>query len=1392
MPKKYFNWKLAIVLVIGLVVLGATAYGLRKWQRSRRAEQGLVLGNKAYDQQNWEEAAKNLGRYLAVAGDDVPTLLKYADAQLNIRPLNRNNLQQAIAAYRTVLRVAKDNSEAAIGLTKLYLEMGMAGEAELIARRVLETYQSPELQKIMAIALANQRKFKEAAEQLETIIKEHPEQISAYDILGQLIERRPGDFLQEDPQFWYNEAVKNNPSSAEAYLIRGAYYLRHNDRSNALADLIRAEQEDLSNTATRLQLAEQFINANDLDKAREHLEAVQSSEPANQLLWQIWARFALRANSKSIMLNIAESGLKELSSQPWDFMPTAAELFILSGELDRADDCISKLRMKDVAPANTAFLEGLLAEQRGQLHEAVKCWYRALQLTSETTRIRLALAGTLSRSGNKQSAIQQLRTLVSEQPNFLSGRLNLVRLLSEAGNWAEAAEQARIAMQISPRSLDAALLYIQARLQLLAESPEDADTLTYRDIEDLLTRLEAATDNVLEVRLLQFQLAMQRGNYTGAEALLTELKETYPSQIKVSMAEVELLAIQDKTEQAVLMLEDIIKKFPEAVEPVRYLAILLAKQNNYEQCEKVIQNALSRIEEPIAQRRLCILQANLYRQWGQQEKEYELLNTFAQKLLNDVPIKQRLLACERVVKNPVKAQQLIDDIKTLEGDEGWQWRYEQARVWFTQSNFQDLYPQIVSLLKENLFSNPDDQASRTLLASAYERAGELRLAISTYDEALNRSPRDINLIVPAVAALYKANEYNRADEILRRVAREKLFHPELKKLELQSYLRRGELGSATDILENILASDPNNRSVCLALSLLKIRQKRFAEADELLRKLKIQEPNSLPIAAAQIEMNIHQNKSAEALLLCDEMINRLNNASSYILRGRTYSMLGRLEKAKEDFEQATALEPNNAASWAANSDFYGSTGRSDMAIDSIKKAMALEPDNLRIYKRAIPLFFVSNDRDKIREGKNILNKALTLYPEDTELKLFQVRSLLTEGTSPAIEEATNILQKITQDQPMTSDAWTLLAEVALMQGQTLKAIDITLQGLVHRPNDKSLLLLKARAEAVRSPALAIPTIKALQELEPNNVDITVLLANTYISVGEPEKAVNLLEKQIVSDGNTPDERKIKIALATALYKKGNKSESQKIFDSLYESEPNDPSPLLAQAQLLKDDQLYNQLSQEVTHWCQNHPKDTHTPITIVRDLATGEDNQAKKTAEDILRMILKNDSDCTEAMGVLAMLLQITNRSAESATIYQQIITLQPDNVIVINNLAWLLCEEQDKYQQALELAQRGLEKDPDYIDLIDTRGVAYYRLGEFDKAVQDFNRCVSLYPPQTPAMVASYFHLARALAKLGQKSQAIESLNKTLDLNDKIGGLSAKEFAEAKRLLEELSEGGR
>jgi tetratricopeptide (TPR) repeat protein len=1385
MRKVRFNWKPVIVLVISLIVLTTTVFGLRQWQRNRLAYNSLQVGLKAYENHIWQKTAANLGRYLAVNPDDVEILLKYAEAQLKIRPLKRYNIQQAAATYRSILRINRENQTATEELIGLYLQLNIPAEAELIARRYLQTNKNPTINTMLAMALAKQRKFKEAAIQLHSVIKEHPDQILAYEVLGQLAEHQGEDF-PSTVEYWFNEAVKNNPSSAKALIVRAGFYLRDRQIAAAVTDLETAEKLDLSDISVRLRLATEFANVNMLEKARWHLARIQDQNPANPALWQTWAVVALKTMSEEEMLNVAQTGLKELAPNVWDFMLKAAELFIRCGQFDQASDCLTKLKQKEIDLVTVAFLEGLLAEAQKQDHKAVLFWRRAQQLGDKSEKTHMALAMVYWRLGDRQSAILQLRTLASEQPSLFSGHYHLARLLAQTGSWAEAAEQARLASQISAANIDALLLCIRAQMQLAQSSQLDTNEQIWQEIETQMAKLKDSIGSLPEFKLLQFQLEMHRGQHAQAEKLLSDFNTDGDKSIEVAIAKIDLLIAKDKIEQAISELYNLREKFPHSVLPSRYLAILLAKHRDKTDCEKVLKEALQSIDEPVAKRDLGILLATFYNQWYQEQKAYELFTSLAKQLPSDIPIKRQLLKNDRVKKDVDYAQQLIDEIRFIEGDQGWQWRYEQANLWLAGEHFKDHYAQIITLLKKNLNANPDDQTSRTLLAETYEKAGELHLAITTYREALNRTPRDLRIIIPAVAVMYKAKEYEQADEILNRATKQNFFGPQISQLKLKSYLRKGDFSSAETILEDLMTKYPNNHTISLSLALLKMRDNKYDHAYALLNKLKAEQPDALPVTTALVELNVRQEKNEEALALCNEFIRQLGSASAYILRGKTYLMLGRNILAQKDFEQAIIIEPENVQAWISKSDFNRSMGRYDEAFEDIQKALALNPENLQIQKRFIAALLSSSKTDKFSRCREFINKALSSNPQDIELKLYKARCVLAKGTAPAIEQAQFILQKITEEQPGIADSWGQWAQIYLEQAQFGKAMDTVLRGLTYSPNDKNLLLLKARVEAARAPALAIPTLKLLNDSEPNNAKMTMELAKTYVAAGQCDKSITLLQN-LLTCCEEKEHRKIKTALAASLYKNGDKDQARHLFDLLYESGPDDSRLFLTETSLLKDDESWDTLSLRSNDWIKNNPNDTHALITLAGNLVATKKQGALDIAEFLLREILRLNPHCLETMNSLAVLLQIRGQYSEATDVYKQILDIKPDTLIALNNLAWITCEQQGKYQQALEFAQTGLQKAPEYVDLIDTRGVIYYRMAEHHKALKDFNKCLELCPKNSLGSAILRLHLARSQIALGQNGKAADNLQKTIELNNKIGGLSSTEVVEAQLLLDEL-----
>jgi len=1383
------NWTILIVILIGLAVLAVTAVGLRKWQRGQRASEGLRLGLAAYQEGRWEDAAKQLGRYVALVPDDIDIILKYADAQLNTRPLKPGNVAYALKAYRNVLRLDKGNVVALAKAVDLNIRIDAAGEAVLIARRALEANDSPEIRRWLAVAHNAQKQYDEAAQQLQQIIKDHPEDTLAYEMLGQLAMRAP-QLFDTPTSRWFDEAVQKNPSSANVYIARAEYYLHQREHNKALEDLQYARKLNTPDINIKLRLARGFIAANALDTAREILSEVQNSNPANLDLWNTWLSLAMRSGSPGEVVKIAESALENLSATArWDFLPNAIEIFIQTGRLDQAEEYIEEIRRQDMLPAQIALWQGMIAQQKGRHFEAVNFFQQAMEKGDKSSRVNTALAESLARCGDYKSALQQLRELILESPDQAIYHLNLARLLLQDNRFDEAAEQIHRVMQIDPASKSAVLLDLQIQMQRLASRRHPPAAEEYQELKQRLDALAQAAEANPDVMLLQFRLALLQQDYDQAQKILADLEQMQYSRQIIALSSVELLVARKQPQQAITKLKEIISEFPDSTTAIMALADLYDKQNQPQDAEKLLQDSLTRMQLPLQRRSLALSLAEKYISWNQTEQAYNLLSKLARELPNDVPLRRRMLHFDRTIKDAALAQSLIDEIKKIEGDRGWQWRYETAQQWLAGDASPSDYSRVVSLLKENLQSNPSDQESRMLLVSVYNRVEQYQLAALTCRDALSRSPDNVSLMIAAIVALNKAGDFEQADEIIDQAARENISHPVLTELDLQSRYRRGKLVDVEKILEEKLQSDSAAVENRLLLASIKIRLGKFDQATGVLDKILGENPDSFPARRLQVELMLRQEKPDDALKLCDKIVDRYKNAPAYLLRAATAALLGRLDRSEADIADALKLEPQNAEIWLQQYNLYRKLGRDGQAVAAIEKALSLRPKDPEVIKRATGLFLQSKDPELLARGKKLLDESLQAMPGDVDLRFQKAHLLLLEETRPAIEEATALLKGIVEDQPRASRAWTLLSQLAFQTGQFNKAMDLAFQGLIYCRNDKELLSLKAQAEAAQSPALAIPTLKTLFETDPNNLDVALRLAQLYEQAGDPAKAAGFLRSLNLA-GSNEDLRRRDIALAVALYKSGAKEQAIHSLETLQQSDPNDTRVLLAQIQLLTLESRWDDIALKVNQWHKLYPNDHATLLVIAKQLANLPHEDAHKTTESILHAVLNDNPDDVIFLNALALFYQSTNRPVEAAPIYEKIIKLQPDNAVAFNNLAWILCEKQNQYQQALEMAQKGLAQAPNYLDLLDTRGMAYYRLGKLDLALEDFKRCIDLYPQYSAGLVGSLYHHGKLLAQLHKKDGAVKSLKQALELNAGKNTLTADDISEIQRLLTELAQG--
>jgi cellulose synthase operon protein C len=131
-------------------------------------------------------------------------------------------------------------------------------------------------------------------------------------------------------------------------------------------------------------------------------------------------------------------------------------------------------------------------------------------------------------------------------------------------------------------------------------------------------------------------------------------------------------------------------------------------------------------------------------------------------------------------------------------------------------------------------------------------------------------------------------------------------------------------------------------------------------------------------------------------------------------------------------------------------------------------------------------------------------------------------------------------------------------------------------------------------------------------------------------------------------------------------------------------------------------------------------------------------------------------------------------KDGEAQALYRQILIANPRNALALNNLAWLLAFQPGKAAEALELVNRRIEVTGPSASVLDTRGVAYLKLGQAVDAAQSFADSAAQNP-----MAVYYFHLAEAQKAAGKANEAEKASQKAVELGLKETDLHPLEQAD-------------
>ena len=164
------------------------------------------------------------------------------------------------------------------------------------------------------------------------------------------------------------------------------------------------------------------------------------------------------------------------------------------------------------------------------------------------------------------------------------------------------------------------------------------------------------------------------------------------------------------------------------------------------------------------------------------------------------------------------------------------------------------------------------------------------------------------------------------------------------------------------------------------------------------------------------------------------------------------------------------------------------------------------------------------------------------------------------------------------------------------------------------------------------------------------------------------------------------------------------------------------------------------------------------PYLLYRQAILSLDKGDRIAANEYIQMyvsLLKERSQSEAAVATkLAEIYSEVNILDKANEYYRQALSLEPENPVRINSLAYFLIDKDRSINEGLELVNKGLELNPDNYSFLYTKGWGLYKQGKYQEALEILQKSWNLRKEQAVYNHDAYLHLEAAKkAVAGQKS---------------------------------------
>lgn len=413
---------------------------------------------------------------------------------------------------------------------------------------------------------------------------------------------------------------------------------------------------------------------------------------------------------------------------------------------------------------------------------------------------------------------------------------------------------------------------------------------------------------------------------------------------------------------------------------------------------------------------------------------------------------------------------------------------------------------------------------------------------------------------------------------------------------------------------------------------------------------------------------------------------------------------------------------------------------------SYEKAIELDPKNILAH---LGLAKLALDNGQLDKAKEYANKSLAINDKVIKAYLLLADVAYKQKDNAEVEKVLlTALERAKGNVETEVEVINSLGKFYGVQKQPEKILSISEELVKSYPNNSKALSALAGAQIVnnKKPA-AEETLRQIISQEKQDINARLMLARLLSEHPDKDKEVfNLLDEIARISADKPDALVIKTAYLMKLKRNQEALELAATIDKQF--------PKLVFGKLLKGDVYLaeKKLDKAAEMYQQAYKMQPNDRVLFtLTDIMTAQGKQPD--AIKLLNNALEKNNKNVGVHFKLATAYQQQNDNKEAERHYKAMLNEQPDNVLALNNLAFLYFQQNNP--QALELAKKAYDKAPESAAILDTYGYILIKQGQHKEGLTILEKAASL----APSVNDIQFHLAEAYSANDNQKKAIEIL---------------------------------